>query len=393
MSARQRVRRLAPGVASCLLALTCGSSQADSQRLPAKWDRFVETFDATLAKGDIVGGSVALVEGGRIVARHHYGYADREHHRKVDDDTIFHWASITKTLNGIAMMQLRDRGLILLDDPVTRLVPELRQMHNEFGSMDAITIRMLLNHSAGFQAATWPYKEGADWEPFEPTRWEQLVAMMPYQKVEFAPGSKFSYSNPAWIYAARILEALTGDPWQYYIQKNIFMPLGMSRSYVSYTPEYLRAHRSHRYVVETGRDGRKQVVDYGAEFNPGITIPNGGWNSPLDDVATYIAFLTNASGGDREKQERFDSVLRRSSLEEMWQPQLPLDEGHGHIGYAFFVLDDVAPRLIGHTGGQGGFTSYFYIDPQTGRGIIAAFNTAGGGAFSVLQRAGVEVLR
>lgn len=387
-------RRFAACAATALLTLVAAASQADSKPLPPKWDQLVGMFDKTLDKDGIVGGSVALVEDGRIVARHHYGYADRERQRKVDADTIFHWASITKTLNGIAMMQLRDRGLISLEDPVTRLVPELRLVHNEFGSMDAITIRMLLNHSAGFQASTWPYKAGAEWEPFEPTHWEQLVAMMPYQKVEFAPGSKFSYSNPAWIYAARILETLTGDPWQYYITKNIFMPLGMSRSYVSYTPEYLRAHRSNRYIVETSADGKKKTVDYGAEFNPGITIPNGGWNSPLDDVAAYIAFLTNATGGDRERQERFDTVLRRSSLEEMWQPQVPLDNGHGHIGYAFFLLDDVAPRVIGHTGGQGGFTSYFYINPQTGRGVIAAFNTAGeGNAFSVLQKAGVEVLR
>jgi CubicO group peptidase (beta-lactamase class C family) len=209
-------RRFAACAASLLLALAAASSQADSKPLPPKWGQYVGLFDKTLAKADIVGGSVALVENGRIVARHHYGYADRERNRKVDANTIFHWASITKTLNGIAMMQLRDRGLLSLEDPVTRLVPELRLMHNQFGSMDAITIRMLLNHSAGFQAPTWPYKEGAQWEPFEPTRWEQLVAMMPYQKVEFAPGTRFGYSNPAWIYAARILETLTGDPWQYF---------------------------------------------------------------------------------------------------------------------------------------------------------------------------------
>jgi CubicO group peptidase (beta-lactamase class C family) len=397
MSADDRflTRRFAASAASLLLALAAACAHADSTQLPPKWHELVVLSDKTLAKDGIVGGSFALVEQGRIVARHHYGYADRERNRKVDADTIFHWASITKTLNGIAMMQLRDRGLLSLEDPVTRLVPELRLVHNPFGSMDAITIRMLLNHSAGFQAPTWPYKEGAQWEPFEPTRWEQLVAMMPYQKLEFAPGARFGYSNPAWIYAARILETLTGDPWQYYIQKNIFMPLGMSRSYVSHTPEYLRQHRSHRYIVEIGADGKKKALDHGGEFNPGITIPNGGWNSPIDDVAAYIAFLTHATGGDREKQERFDAVLRRSSLEEMWQPQLPLEGGHGHIGYAFFLLDDVAPRIIGHTGGQGGFSSYFYFNPQTGRGIVAAFNTAGGGgdAFSLLQKAGVEVLR
>jgi CubicO group peptidase (beta-lactamase class C family) len=396
----QRLRSAPICLAALLLAAILPSwadapkSWADAPKpLPAKWHEFIELFDSTLEKNGVVGGSVALVENGRAVARHHYGYADREKGIKVDDDTIFHWASITKTLNAIAMMQLRDRGLISLDDPVTRLVPELRQMHNPFGSMDAITIRMLLEHSAGFQAATWPYKRNEPWEPFEPTRWEQLVAMMPYQEVQFPPGTRFSYSNPAWIYAARILEQVSGDPWQYYIQKHIFTPLGMTRSYFGYTPPWLLADRSSRYIVETGEDGKERTLDFGGEFNPGITIPNGGWNSPLDDVITYIAFLTNATGGDPERRKRFDSVLRRSTLEEMWQPRLPV-EGGGHMGYAFFLLDEKSPRLIGHTGGQGGFTSYFYINRATGRGIVAAFNTVGkGNSFSILREAGIEVLR
>ena len=97
--------------------------------------------------------------------------------------------------------------------------------------MDEITIRMLLSHSAGFQNPTWPYKEGRPWEPFEPTRWEQLVAMMPYQEILFRPGSRFGYSNPAFIYLARIIEQLTGDPYQSYIQKNIWTPLGLTWSY------------------------------------------------------------------------------------------------------------------------------------------------------------------
>ena len=59
----------------------------------------------------------------------------------MDEDTIYHWASITKTFTGIAIMQLRERGLLKLDDPIVRYVPELKAVHNPFGSMEAITIR------------------------------------------------------------------------------------------------------------------------------------------------------------------------------------------------------------------------------------------------------------
>jgi CubicO group peptidase (beta-lactamase class C family) len=385
-------------VAVSLLAL-CAPSMAAKPALPAPWTQLVGMYDATLEKDRMVGGSIALVENGKIVARHDYGYADKANGRRVDADTIFHWASITKTLNGIAVMQLRDRGQLSLDEPITRYVPELRQMHNPFGSMDAITIRMLLTHSAGFQDSTWPYRRYLDWEPFEPTRWEQLVAMMPYQEIEFAPGSKSSYSNPAWIYLARALEDLSGDPWKYYVQKNIFTPLGMSRSYFGHTPPHLRAQRSSRYMVSKGEDGNIVMQDLGGEFDPGITIPNGGWNAPLADVATYIAFLTGVTNGDAQVQQRYDSVLKRSTLEEMWQPRFPSEmwEKTEQMGLAFFLSEHGTHRIIGHTGSQAGYSTFFYCDPLSKRGIIGAFNTANGArgeepsAMSIIRNNAVKV--
>ena len=189
--------------------------------------------------------------------------------RAVDDSTLWHWASNTKTLTAVSTLQLRDRGLLSLDDPATRWVPELRQVHDPYGSIDAVTVRMLLSHSSGFQNPTWPYGTGAPWEPFEPTAWSQLVAMMPWQELRFAPGSRYGYSNPAYIYLARIIESLTGDPWTVYVQQNLWTPLGMTRSYVNRTPPYLAAHRSNRYYVEKDSAGTAAPRAAGPEFDPG----------------------------------------------------------------------------------------------------------------------------
>jgi CubicO group peptidase (beta-lactamase class C family) len=158
--------------------------------------------------------------------------ADLEQNRRVDEDTIFHWGSVTKTLTGIAILQLRDRGLLDLDDPVVKYLPELRNVHNPYGDMGAITIRHVMTHSAGFRAGTWPWGSGEPWQPFEPTEWEQLVAMFPYTRIEFEPGSRFSYSNPAIIFLGRIIEILAGEDYEVYVDKNIFKPLGMHRSYL-----------------------------------------------------------------------------------------------------------------------------------------------------------------
>ncbi len=348
--------------------------------LPTQWSSLANSFADLLEADDIVGGSIVLVQDGRVVDRRHYGFADQASGRHVDKDTLFHWASISKTLNAISVMQMRDHGMIALEDSVTGYVPELRRIHNPYGSMDDINLGMLLEHSAGFQGSTWPYKQNKPWEPFEPTRWEQLVAMMPYQEIAFQPGSRFSYSNPSWIYLARILEEKTGDPWDAYIQKNIFAPLGMSRSYFRNTPYYLSKDRSHHYTANYDAQGNATILDHGPDFDPGITVPNGGWNSPLDDVAAYIGFLTGATHGQAELQRRFDSVLRRETLEEMWQPRQPLGTspdvlGEDAMGLGFFIKGTGQHRVIGHTGGQGGFTSMMYFNPDTGRGVVAAFNT------------------
>jgi CubicO group peptidase (beta-lactamase class C family) len=242
---------------------------------------------------------------------------------------------------------------------------------------------MLLSHSAGFQNGTWPYGDGKPWEPFEPTTWEQLVAMMPYQEVAFKPGSKYSYSNPGFIYLGRIVEQLTGDPWEGYVQKNIFAPLGITRSYFGGTPYYLADHRSNNYYVTRDSSGRERVNANGRDFDPGITIPNGGWNAPLGDIARWVSFLTNAAHGDSATRRLFDTVLPHATLEEMWRPTHPISTNPAapqSMGMSYFLLprrfggDTVT--FVGHTGSQAGFRAYFYWNPHTGDAVIAAFNTS-----------------
>ena len=358
---------------------------AEAQRA---WSAVTRRFDAFADAAHVVGGSAVLVLDGRIIARHHYGFADRSSGRRVGDSTIYHWASVTKTLGAIAVLQLRDRGLLKLDDPITRWVPELRTIHDPEGAVERVTPRMLLSHSSGFQSPTWPWGRGEPWEPFEPTEWSQLVAMMPYQRLEFPPGSRYGYSNPGYIYLARVVERLTGDPWAVYVQKNVWTPLGMDRSYVGATPWRVAAQRSHGYRV-----AGDSVADLGAEFDPGITIPNSGWNAPVTDVARYLAFLTGAAADS--------AVLGRRTLEEMWTPTVRTGAALPElaaVGLGFFSLEHEGRRIVGHTGDQAGYRSYLYFDPAASTGVILVFNTtnddgAGDAEMAALAREALAALR
>ena len=365
------------------------------------WEEAALWYRNQLRQHEVVGGALLLLREGKVTAEGYFGYADLETGRAVDRRTIFHWASLTKTVTAVAVMQLRDKGMLDLDDPLTRYLPEIRQIHNPYGSMDEITIRMALNHSTGLRNPTWPWGGNEPWHPFEPMHWEQLVAMFPYTEILFPPGSRHSYSNPAIIFLGRIIEQLSGDSWEVYVDKNILKPLGMHHSYFNHTPVHLRPYRTNSYILSAGNgDGERDSSDQpgerdssiqpgeqdpvqgsdrtrpvarGFDFHTGITTSNGGLNASIEDMVRYLQFLLG-------RLETPHPVLERSSLEELWVEHLPIADEDGirsSAALSFFLEEFDGIRVIGHTGNQWSNFSYFYIHPESGTAILGVTNTDG----------------
>jgi CubicO group peptidase (beta-lactamase class C family) len=343
-----------------------------------------QRFDAVLAQHGIVGGGIAIVHGQEPATEFYFGVMRNRAQQRVDGETSYNWASITKTMTAIAILQLRDRGKLSLDDPAVRYVPELQQVHDEFGPIDAITIRDLLTHSAGFRNPTWPWdcddQTNCDWQPFEPTHWAQVAAMLPYTHVAFKPGTQWSYSNPGYVFLGQIVERLSGDDFEVYVEKNILMPLGMTKSYFDRSPYFLESHVSASYL----RAGDK-LTEQPFNFDTGITTSNSGLKAPITDMVKYLRFLI----GDPANPV-YDFVLKRSSLEEMWTGVLPVTEQDKSstaytkdapkMGLGFFVLHLNGHRFIYHDGDQGGFSSEIFIDPERHAAGILAVNTTDTGA-------------
>jgi len=363
--------------ASVLAALTAVTLAAARPEGPARmhdavsadpaYDAILAGYRAALTQSGIAGSSLTIVRDGRTVLAATEGLQNVERKEPVAAGTIYHWASITKTFTGIAIMQLRDRGLLSLDDPAVKYVPELRLAHNPFGDIAQVKIRHLMSHSGGFRASTWPWGGDQPWHPFEPASWAQLAAMLPYTDVQFAPGSKYSYSNPGVIFLGRIIELLSGDDYEVYVAKNILMPLGMHETFFDRAPYHLLPRRSHSYFRDDGglREAR-------FDFDTGITVSNGGLNAPLTDMAKYVSFLLGAD----------DSlVLKRSSLQEMWTPQIRATAGEGVNGaessaaLSFFVENWSGVQLIGHSGDQNGFISHLYLHRPSRTGWVISMNT------------------
>ena len=146
-------------------------------------EEFRPRFEAVLKQHGVVGAGFALVRSQGPAQTLTFGEARRNTHQRVDDATAYNWASITKTMTAIAILQLRDRGKLSLDDPAVRYVPELREVHDAFGDVDAITIRHLLTHSAGFRNPTWPWDcddpSNCDWQPFDGYRQPSVTTTLP----------------------------------------------------------------------------------------------------------------------------------------------------------------------------------------------------------------------
>jgi CubicO group peptidase (beta-lactamase class C family) len=371
------IRRAAPLLVLGLLlsVLSPLPGAGPSKELKKALEEFRAFYKKGLADTGIVGSSLLVLHDNQVVDKLSYGLADKERNIAADERTIYHWASITKTLTGIAVMQLRDRGLLALDDPIVKYIPELRQVHDPFGDMTEVTLRHLMTHSAGFRGATWPWKD-KPWQPHEPTRWEQLAAMFPYTEIEFQPGSKWSYSNPGIIFLGRVIELLTGDDYEVYIDKNILKPLEMHESFFDATPYHLLKQRARSYLLLGG-----ELTAAPFDVDTGITVSNGGLNAPLTDFAKYLNFLM----GDPKRQAVYDGVLKRASLEEMFKPVLPIGPdappapGAATVeewqGLLFFIEKHFGRNYVAHSGGQNAFETHFYYDPEARTAYAVAFNT------------------
>jgi CubicO group peptidase (beta-lactamase class C family) len=371
-----------------LAAFCAGSSHAQSAARGETTSLIHQRFESLLARHGVVGGGIGFLDASGTEETFTTGEMNRVTHAPIDAATAYNWASITKTLTAVAILQLRDRGRLSLDDPAVRYVPELREVHDAYGPIDAITIRHLLTHSAGFRNPTWPWdcddRENCDWQPFEPTRWAQVAAMLPYTHIAFAPGSRWSYSNLGYVFLGQIVERLSGDDFEVYVDKNILKPLGMSSSYFDRAPYFLEGHVSASYL----RSGSK-LAQQPLDFDTGITTSNSGLKAPITDMMKYLRFLAGGSANPL-----YDIVLRRSSLEEAWTGILPVEEvgekptaytsspdgKHPKMGLGFFVLEASGHRYIYHDGDQGGFSSELLVDPARHCASILVVNTTDTGA-------------
>lgn len=243
----------------CLLALFAGcSSSSDVSYYPTVIAEGRAAVQEAMQEAKATAVSVALVDGDRVVWSEAFGIADRALGKNADTATLFGICSVSKMIATVATMILVDRGMVSLDQPVARYLPQFAMPLDP--RYRDITVRMLLNHSSGLPGND--LRGAFTVDPF-PGYGAQVMDGFRYQRLKNAPGAVSAYNNDGFTMVQNLVRAVTGQEYQTFVQQNILTPLGMQASrYMTvplpqsgYAASYSGADQQHLYFVNAYGSG------------------------------------------------------------------------------------------------------------------------------------------
>ncbi len=382
---------------------------ADAAGLDAtRLERIAEHLEgAYLGPGKIAGAQVAVLRHGSLGYFESFGQRDRERDRPVTEDTIWRWYSMTKPVTGVALMTLYERGLFQLDDPIHRWIPEWRDMQVKEPDPDggarivpahrAPTVRDVLTHTSGIGYGF----ENGDIDLTE-RGWmgghdlESLCQQLGEWPLRFHPGQHWLYSLGMDV-AARLIEVMSGLPFDEFLRTELFEPLGMVDTAFSVADEDL-----DRFAACYGRNSRKELVlvddpersTYRKQ--PKLLMGGGGLVGTTGDYLRFVGMLAN--GGELDGRR----ILSRKTLELLGSNHLPggvdmsdlaLPMGYGEVGFsgAGFGLTvavsngAAATGVVGSPGEimwGGAASTTFWVDPSEELAVVFMTQLLPSGTFN-----------
>lgn len=351
---------------------------------PERLERMHAMVREHVDQGLHAGALSAVVRNGQIVDFQTCGFRDLEARAPMQRDTIVRVYSMSKVITSVAVMQLFEQGRFGLEDPVSRYLPELKDLKVCLGgSAEApllveaqrpITIKHLLTHTAGFAydfSAKEPLKtlyRKAD--ILEAPTLPEFIARLAKLPLAQQPGEAFFYGVNTDVLGA-LIEVVSKQPLEDYLQKNLFEPLGLKDTGFDVPPE--KSSRLAK-IYTTGADGKLRALDqapYGSHPERGRSFPSGGGGmfSTADDYLRFAQMLLN--GGKLEGQQ----ILGRKTVELMLANHLtflekPTVGGNGWEGFGLGgsvrvdLANSSALGSVGEFGWNGAATTTFRIDPR-----------------------------
>ncbi|HEY2860226.1 MAG TPA: serine hydrolase domain-containing protein [Terracidiphilus sp.] len=316
-------------------------------------------FPLQLDRSDIAGTSVLVMQDGQVLFEKGYGFSDVKNKRPVDpNNTIFRLASISKLFTWVSIMQLQEQGKIDLDADVNRYLDfQIRPAFNR-----PVTLRNLMTHTGGFEETV---DDVIVLDPKQqPALRDYLIANQPRRL--FPPGEVPAYSNYGVGLASYVVQRVSGERFEQYVQNHIFTPLGMKHSSF-----YQPIQKDLQGLVSEGYRGDSTKPAVGFEMlNP---VGAGGLSSTAADMGRFGQALLNGGALDGRR------ILKDQTLAEMWTPQFQASKQLPPICMGFYQDWRNNLRWIGHEGDLIAFHSLFFVEPAQKIVLFVSYNSAGGG--------------
>ncbi|HEX5257550.1 MAG TPA: serine hydrolase [Sphingomicrobium sp.] len=305
--------------------------------LQARLDQVVRSF---VDEGAFMG-SVLVSEGDKRLLDKGYGSADLEWNRPNDPNVRFHIGSLTKQFTAALILQLQDEGKLRVDNPVSRYLPDAPK------NWDKITLADLMGHRSGIPNFIGDPAFHA-WSMSAHTAEEEL-ALFRDTPLEFAPGTRFSYSNSNFTVLGIILEKITGKSYGELLRERILAPLGMNDSGLD-SDDLVLPRRAQGYVPANGGFARLRPESMT------VAWAVGGMYSTTADLLRWEHGLF---GG---------KVISASALKAMITP------GLGGYGLGVFVHSEQGLTFVDHGGSIEGFNAHLTYIPERKIGIVVLGN-------------------
>jgi len=316
-----------------------------------------QVIEQELQRGIIKGVSIALVDDQTVVHARGYGLAQIDPARPASERTIYRVGSISKVLNALAVAQLVDAGKLDLDAPITKYDPSFH-INSSFDDAGPITLRQLLCHRSGIVRES---PVGSYFDPTEPSIAAAVASLAQCALVE-PPNTRTRYSNIGPTVAGRVIEVVTGQPYNDYVKKALLEPMGMT------TAQFSRPNSdavATGYMAIAQPDGSFKFDQPAPTFEL-ATAPAGNLYASALDLA-QLAKLVFADGRIDGKQ-----VISSKMLAEACSVQLT-GEAVG-FGLGFHVGTFADQRSLGHNGAVYGFSSAFIALPESKIAVIVLIN-------------------
>lgn len=327
-----------------LLALVPCSAQADQAPQKTSLQALITDHDNEIAPGCALG----VFRQGHADVIVAAGYADVAARQRIDGDTLFYAASVSKQFTALALAQLASQGRLSLTDEVQRYIPELPRY-------DApVTLEMLLHHSSGVRDFLSLLRMAGRGSGADNSKDTALALLLRQRNSNFTPGTDYLYSNGGYLLLAEVVERVSGMPFADYLNRQILAPMGMTRSFVMQGRQADVGNLAHGYIHE---DETFVVRDSYPHFGG-----SGGLMTTINDLSRYQQDMTQV-------HRVWTDDVRRIMLTpgRLADGRFVIHPDH-QLAYAggLLVGERNGQQVIQHSGSAEGFKAFYAYLPDAG---------------------------